>query len=114
MHNVRFTMHRILLFITVARHHGDEMPLAGIDTSDTHFRPAFLAYNHLAAPIELARARDDTRRFADRQIPRGISADLFARNGASRVSRCNGMRRTRGRERKREREILATDISAAK
>lgn len=50
MHTMRAdpAMRRILLFITVARRvtdDGDEMPLVDIDTSDTHFRSTFLAYN---------------------------------------------------------------------
>lgn len=47
-HNAR-AMRRILLFITLARvtNGGDEMPLVDIDTSDTHFRSTFLAYNQL-------------------------------------------------------------------
>jgi hypothetical protein len=63
MHNVRFTMHRILLFITCwpAGGRGRDAVSRHRHTSDTHFRPAFLAYNYLAAPIELARI---TRRYA--------------------------------------------------
>lgn len=39
MHNADLTMHRILLFISSppSSDDEDEMPLADIDTSDTHF-----------------------------------------------------------------------------
>lgn len=72
---------------------GGEMPLADIDTSDTHLRPIHASHLSLTPHLSNLRVRDDTQSLGEgHSLPRGNFIRLFTCTGNWSfffISRCN-------------------------